>query len=607
MPQDPPAWSAMFEAAVWRLVATPRGLKAAVENELIAATGLSRATVRRRLAKAKPHVAGAGRKCRSDAGSSALTMPEARAIAAYLMESVRQTGKRLADIGAAVEALRASGVIVAARKDPETGELVPLSISAIARALKRYHCHPDQLARPAPKVSLRSLHPNHVWQIDPSLCVLYYLKREDGLRVMPQSEFYKNKPKNLKRIENDRVWRYVFTDHASGAFYVEYVLGAETGKNLCETFINAMQRRDGDPFCGAPKMIMVDPGSANTGAMAKSLCAALGIEVQVNQPGQPWAKGQVEKTNDIVEREFEHRLAFSPRVRSLDELNDQAWGWMRHYQAYQPHTRHGLTRYACWLTIAPEALRIPPEPAVCRRFAAHAPQTRVVSVHLRVSFRGEQYDVRQVPGVNVGDRLQIARNAWDDERTAHVLGFDADRRATCFVVPRRERGDYGFFDDSVVIGGEYRPHKDTPADTARKALERLVMDADTDEEAAAKRKAGALPFGGRIAPMPEAPNVAYVPRRGSALPVDAPALVDLTVAPAARPRHVPELPPYTHAEAFVSLRPLVQHRGLQWSAAMMAATVARYPDGVPYQEIEAWAEQLWQRYRLQPVPREAPR
>ncbi len=597
----------LIQDAAWRLASAPHGGKARILDELSQATGWSVATVKRRLAECRSLVTGAGRrKRRVDAGYSVLTLDEARAIGAYLSESRRGTGKRLADIEAAVEVLRASNIIRAGRVDPATGEFVPLSISAINRALKRYQCHPEQLARPRPKTALRSRHPNHVWQIDPSLCVLYYLKREDGLRAMPHDQFYKNKPKNLKRIEHDRVWRYVFTDHTSGAFYVEYVLGAESGRNLCHTFIQAMQRRaDNDPFCGVPAMAMVDPGSANTGAMFSNLCATLGVEVQVNQPGQPWAKGQVEKTNDIIEREFEHRLRFT-RVETLDELNEAAWRWMRWYQAMHAHTRHGMTRYACWQTIAAEALRIPPAPDVCRRLAAHAPESRIVSVHLRVNFRGHQYDVRNVPHINVGDKIMVARNAWDDEQSAHVLGVGEDDRPTCFVVPKVVRGEYGFAADAAVIGCEYRPHRDTPIDQQRKTLDRLAMGAETDEEAAAKRKAGVLPFAGRIAPPPEAPQVAYIPRRGTQLPVDAPAHVDLTVARPTVAAPLPQLPPYSHADAARSIKPLIESAGLTWTAAMYTQTCERWPDGVPYDQIEAWADELVRRHRLTVVRERAP-
>ena len=91
---------------------------------------------------------------------------------------------------------------------------------------------------------------------------------------MDSAKFYKNKPANIARIASDRVWSYEITDHTSGWIYVEYVMGAESGENLCSVLINAMQERGGaDVLHGVPKILYLDPGSANTAGMTKT-CAA---------------------------------------------------------------------------------------------------------------------------------------------------------------------------------------------------------------------------------------------------------------------------------------------------------------------------------------------
>ncbi|OZI13888.1 hypothetical protein CE195_12280 [Sodalis-like symbiont of Philaenus spumarius] len=66
--------------------------------------------------------------------------------------------------------------------------------------------------------------------------MLYYLKnpdkertpRDSGLRMMSEAEFHKNKPKNLARIVNDRVWSFELTDHTSSWIYTEYRFDGET-------------------------------------------------------------------------------------------------------------------------------------------------------------------------------------------------------------------------------------------------------------------------------------------------------------------------------------------------------------------------------------------
>ena len=75
-----------------------------------------------------------------------------------------------------LDILRANDKVKAEFVDEKTGEVRPYSAGSVERALRNTNLHPDQLLRPAPVVQLQSRHPNHVWQIDPSLYVLYYLK-----------------------------------------------------------------------------------------------------------------------------------------------------------------------------------------------------------------------------------------------------------------------------------------------------------------------------------------------------------------------------------------------------------------------------------------------
>lgn len=584
--------ASLIERAAADLLCAGHGQKRAVAERYAAEWNCSVQTVYRQVAAVtaalKP------RKRRSDRGNSGWTLQELELLSAVLLESRRGTGKRLASIGEAIDMLRANGMVRGEALDIGTGEVRLLSESSAAKALRANRLHPDQLSAPAPKVQLASEHPNQVWQADPSLCVLYYLKRQDGLHAMPASEFYKNKPKNLARVENERVWRYVFTDHTSGAFYVEYVLGAESGENLCRTFINAMQYRGAaDPLCGAPMMVMVDPGSANTGAMFKNLCAALGIRIWINQPGQPWAKGQVEKTNDLIERKFEHRLRFD-NVQSLEQLNASAWRWMRNFNATAQHTRHKSSRYQAWMTIKPDQLRLVPATEDCMKLATRAPELRKVSPLLRISFLGKTYDVSGVPGVIVGQKLTVARNAFGSEFGAQALFTDDAGRDTWYTMEPLEADAYGF--TGAVAVGTYRAQADTPADTNRKRVERLAMDAGTDDQAKAQRKAKALPFGGRIDPyksVQQAPEIQHLPRRGHRVDVVVPDVVEaprFTVESVTPIRA--ELPPLNHVEAAMRLKPLLEAAGSTWSADHYARTAQRWPDGLPVDQVESWAQTL---------------
>lgn len=552
------------------------GLYAAACAEL----GLSRATLLKRLKEATVQ---APRKRRADAGASALSREEALLIDAYMLESTRKNGKRLASFELAIDTLRANGMIRAGRVDMKTGEILPLSYAAIRKAMAGYGLHPDALNAPAPVTALASKHPNWCWQIDPSLCVLYYLRggqKAAGLQVMDAAEFYKNKPHNLERIVNERVWRYVVTDHISGTFYVEYVTGAESGENLSSIFINATQKRPDDPFHGVPFLVMLDPGSANTGAVFRNLARHLQVGLLINLPGRPRAKGQVEKTNDLVERDFEAGLKFVP-VHSLEELNAYAWTWMRWFNGSKIHTRTRVTRYAAWMRIREDELRIAPPVALMRELAHTAPIHRTVNPYLRVSFGGTEYDVSTVPDVGVGQKVLVCRNPWRTE-AAQVVVTGEDGHEHFHVVEPVLKDSYGQVKGAAVIGESYKRHADTPAQTAAKEIEQIVTGSASQAEAEAARRAieasKALPFGGQIDPYKHVDVgalPAYLAKRGTALNVPMTAQV--------------EVKPLNHVQAAGHLKRLL---GEAWGPDSYARLVAGWPEGVMEQDIEQVAAAL---------------
>ena len=557
------------------------GGKGAIYDAACRDLRMSRATLMKKLKEVSVM---AQRKRRSDAGQSALTRDEAMLISAVLMESTRKNGKRLYSVPDAVETLRANGMIRAEYLDTATGELRPLSESTVHRALRMYGLHPDQLLAPAPVTELASLHPNHVWQIDASLCVLYYLKpsadaRANGLRVMDHAEFYKNKPKNVARIAADRVWSYEITDHTSDWLYTEYVMGAESGENLCSVLINAMQERGGaDLLHGVPRILMLDAGSANTAAMTRNLCRSLGIELIPHKVGNARATGQVENARNIIERKFEPGLKFQP-VNSLDELNALAKKWRMHFNATAIHRRHGMARSQAWMAIRADQLIKAPSVEVCRELAVATPESRKVTPKLRVSFQGREYDVSTVPGVMVGEKVMVTRNPWRDD-AAQVVLVSEDGHEVFHVVNEVQKTEFGFSTDAARIGESYKRHADTPAQTALKDIEQLVTGTDSQAAAEAARKAKSLPFGGQFDPykhIDDATLPTYLPRRGTAHDLVAPKV---------------ELPPLSHVDAAKQIKPRVESAGGEWTADRFRWLQQRYPAGVPQDQLDTIVAEL---------------
>lgn len=500
------------------------GQRQAIYEQACCELGISQSTLHRKLRQLS---IGQKRKQRHDAGSSEFAFDEAQVLSGVMLYAARNNDKRLMKVELAVEALRQNGLIKAERIDKGTGEVVLLSDSAISRALYSYGLHPSQLLAPTPCLEMASLHPNHVWQIDASLCVLYYLKPKagaNGLHIMPHDEFYKNKPKNMARVMADRVWSYEITDHTSGWIYVEYVMGAESGANLCGALINAMQERSGaDVMHGRPTILYMDPGSANTSAMALNLCKALGITPMHHAPRNARATGQVEQARQIIETRFESGLRFRP-VADLDELNALATIWRATFNSQRIHSRHGKSRTAVWMSITEEQLIKVPSAARCRLLATSMPESRTVTAKRRISWGGQEYDVSQIPDLRIGEKLMITHSPWSDE-TVQVVVTSEDGHELYISAPVVKVNEFGFAESAQVFGEGFISLPENAAQKDKKLIDQLMMGTDTVEATEAARKAKALPLGGKFdpyKPMTEAQLPTYMPKRGRELDVQLP-------------------------------------------------------------------------------------
>ncbi|EEG5392170.1 transposase family protein [Salmonella enterica subsp. enterica] len=563
------------------------GRKEAIYKTACEELRMSRATLLKKLKAFQP---AAQRKQRADAGCSALTREEALVISGTWLESRRNNDKRLYSLESVVKALRTNGMIMAGRTDEETGEFFPLSIDAISRALRSYRLHYDQLQNPAPSLELASKHPNHVWQIDASICVLYYLKNpgkkvkgDTGLRVMDRDTFYKNKPKNLDRIVNDRVWSFELIDHTTNWIYVEYRFGGESAENFLSVMINAMQERGGaDVLHGVPSILYTDPGSALVSASMLNMCRALGIRCLQHKARNARATGAVEKARDIIECDFEAGLRFC-RVETVEELNRYVRLWRMSYNRNHIHSRYGMSRTESWLRITPEQLIKAPPVDICRELAVAAPEERTVTSKLRVSFRGQEFSVESVPGACVGDKLQITRNPWH-ENEARVIVTDEDGFEQYLPVYAVEKDEWGYAVNAPVIGERYGQMPVTDAQLNRNEVEQRLYGTGNEVETAAARKAGAIPFGGRFNPYKEIEDAqcnspVYLPRKGSE----------------AQPRvrvHQTEAAPLSHVKAAMALQTKLKAQGGKWNPGWYQYLVDHYPDGIPEHQLDLIMQEL---------------
>ena len=496
-----------------RAHAAGHGGKQAVYATACEHLGYSRATLMRHLKEVtvKPQ-----RKRRSDAGNTTLSLADAKRLSAQMMEGYRANDKSIQSLTLSLEQLRAENPLFASVVDPETGETRQLSASACARALRAYALHPEQLRATAPVQALASDHPNDVWQIDASISTLFYVpgERQSGMQDMAPGVFYKNKPENFEKIKRQRLTRYVLTDHCSGSIFVLYVPGGESTVNMAESFLAAIAQRPGQQMYGVPFHLMMDPGSAGIGGAFMNLLRRLQVTPVVNKAGNARAKGQVENAHNLVETNFESGFKFT-HVPSIDWINDKAQMWMRHYNSARTHTRHKMTRWDKWLEITQQQLRLV-DAKLARDLITHAPETPKVDSEMQVRFASRVWSLRDVPGVMVGEKVSITYNPFD-VATAFLVQHDADGQELLVPVPEVQEGAHGFSAGAARIGREMKAMPDTAATTNRKLIERLATGTDTDEAAAAARKAKTLPFGGTHNPYahhePSLPTAVVLPRR----------------------------------------------------------------------------------------------
>jgi len=510
-----------LDALQQQLLAAGHGRKGALVQRAAAELGVSVPTVHRWLSERMPQrIVRArqrdhARQRRADAGRADISLAELQAISAALLASYRKSGQRILTFDAAVQMLRDNGMVSS-----------ELSTSRIATLLQERNLHPAQLTRPTPAVEQRSLHPNHVWQVDASVCVAYYLSNATGLQVMDAEKFYKNKPANLTRIQEERLIRYALADHYEHEVLARYYLGSECAAHLADFLIWSFAPKEGHPVHGVPFILQMDMGSANTSQQVLNMLERLSVRWMVHERHNSRANGAVEKAHHLVEVHFESALRFQ-RVKDLEDLNDKALVWANHFGATHVHSRYGRTRHEVWMRIKPQELRLAPPVELMRALPTTHPEERRVDNNLHISYavRGfgrRDYDLRFVPGVAPGRKVNVVVNGLQAPAVEVECRCPETGRLMWVTVKPVERDEVGFRADAPVIGEELRTGARSVVDANRAAA--LVQAFGGEDEAAAKANAekGALAFGGEVDPFKRAREAvlpAYMPRRGTPLEV----------------------------------------------------------------------------------------
>ena len=535
-----------------------------------------------------------GRKKRADAGTTRLPEETLNFIAASVNESVRNNG------------ISTNPICVAMYIAHENGFTVNVSegrVSALMRA-KRLDVTAQSTARNHQK--LRSLYPNHVHQIDPSLCLIYYMGGRQ--HMMREQQFNKNKPVSMDKVKL-KVWRYTRYDHASGAIDVRYFEAAgENQHSLFEFLLHTWGKHEHRLSHGVPEILLWDKGSANTSTGVKRLLDALGVQHETHATHHAWVKGGVESANWIVERHFESRLKDEP-VTSIEQLNASAAKWVRDYNANLithvdsricrddgvPHVRDDL-----WNLIAhhPGVLREMPAREVCGYFMRGKEETRVIRdghisfVH-PLSGKSESYNLQSwAKDFANGEKVRVSPMLLGECVVRVEIDRFGQEPLVVEVEAVRDFDDYGRPLTATPIGEERRQAPHTAAMEASKVLAQAAYGTGTSlEDAEAARNKNARPFqhlnNGRGVIAHSHLGKSDVPQR--LLPA-AQELNTPEVA-AARGARV-ELAPLSHVEAAKVIKQKVESVGGEWKPEYFRWLAQRFPEGVPQDQVDNIAAEL---------------
>lgn len=524
---------------------------------------------------------GQARKPRADKGSTSVCPQALTLLGSTQREVVRENGKQTLHTPAARGMLEQNGYTFGVSNS---------QLNSLMRD-RRLNVPAQQVARPVQ--ALRAPHPNHTHEVDPSLCLVYYLRGKQY--IIRDDQLYKNKLDKLAEVKF-KCWRYVLYDKASGTLIPWYCEAAgETQHNLFEFLLFAWGQQTGRLFHGVPKFLLWDKGSANQAAAVKNALVSLGVTDLTHQAGNARAKGGVENGNNLVETQFESRLRFEP-VNDVAALNAAAFAWANAYNANlipgqdTRLRRQGLAaptpRYDLWQLISASAseLRVLPAPEVCRAMMAAKAEDRKVKPDLSITFKHPQaertavYMLRGLPGINVGDTVQARALVYGDCAVqVQVPRYDG-AMLTYQVEPERDYDAFGQHMNAAEIGLEYKRTAKTDAEHVATAMDALAFPGLNADEVRAARQKRTTPFEGKLVSHGYLKDVVqphYLQRPGT---------------PIATPAHL--TPQVELLDATAAMLRIVADIGRYLSAEEHAFLSARYADGVPKDQVAALVAQF---------------
>ena len=393
-----------------RLNSCPDELITATVKELAVELNLSVASIWRKANKAGFRV----RKERADKNKTVISEDVINYIASRVLISRRRNKQFTNSVKKAYEDY-----------EKEHGK-IEAGYERVCAILRQRGLDKERLNLPTPALKLFSLHPNHVHLFDVTNCLQWHFKNKGGLSERDVEKiFYQNKVvKEAKKIKQELL-RFVLIDHKSGAFFFWYYYSsgekASDGldffsrawgdkKELIKNTLGISDYNGKYQFQGLPRLLYSDKGSILKNKAMLNMMAALGVEVQTHEAGNPRAKGAVEGLMRIIGYDFESDLK-THNIQGLEALNAFALNWCLQRNEKAAFRGGTISRIDFWRKIKASELILSPDYEVFKKLYHKPEVTRVCTVQGIINFEGRKY---QCPDTNAyGKTVLIKVNALE--------------------------------------------------------------------------------------------------------------------------------------------------------------------------------------------------